>query len=58
MLALELVQNWGGSPTQAAVYDPTMILEEALEMVGATALLVAAASALRLAVRPTPQTGE
>ena len=57
-LALELVQNWGGSPIQAAVYDPTMILEEALEMVGATALLVAAASALRLAVRPTPETGE
>ena len=53
-LALELVQNWGGAPIQASIYDPTMILEEALEMVGGTALLVAAASALRRAVQTVP----
>jgi len=53
-LALELIQNWGGAPIQASIYDPTMILEEALEMVGATALLVAAASALRRAVQTVP----
>lgn len=55
-LALELVQNWGGSPAQAALYDSTMILEEALEMVGAAALLVAAVSALRLITRMAPDT--
>ncbi len=53
-LALELVQNWGGAPIQSSIYDPTMILEEALEMVGGTALLVAAASALRRAVQTVP----
>ena len=41
-LGLELIQNWGGSPVRAAIYDPTMIAEEALEMIGSTALLVAA----------------
>jgi len=57
-LALELVQNWGGAPIQASIYDPAMILEEALEMVGATALLVAATSALRRAVQTAPQITE
>ena len=41
-LVLELIQNWGGPPVRAAIYDPTMIAEEALEMVGSTAFLIAA----------------
>ena len=41
-LVLELIQNWGGSPARAAIYDPTMIAEEALEMIGSTAMLIAA----------------
>ena len=41
-LLLELIQNWGGPPARPAIYDPLMIIEEGLEMVGSTALLVAA----------------
>lgn len=41
-LILELVQNWGGAPVAAHIYDPTMIAEEALEMVGCTLTLLAA----------------
>lgn len=51
VLALELIQNWGGSPVQAAVYVPTMITEEALEMIGSTALLIAAMLILRRTIR-------
>lgn len=50
-LLLELVQNWGGSPVKAAIYDPAMITEEALEMIGSTMLLIAAILVLS---RPTP----
>jgi len=50
-LALELVQNWGGSPVRAAIYNPAMITEEALEMIGSTVLLVAATAALGLSIR-------
>lgn len=50
-LTLELAQNWGGSPVQAAIYVPTMIIEEALEMIGSTSLLVAAILVLRELVR-------
>lgn len=46
-LFLELVQNWGGPPVRAAIYDPTMITEEGLEMVGSTLILLAGLSALR-----------
>ena len=42
VLILELIQNWGGTPVHAAVYVPTMITEETLEMIGSTVLLVAA----------------
>lgn len=42
VLALELIQNWGGEPLGASLYDPTMIIEEVLEMVGAAAAAVAA----------------
>ena len=52
VLALELIQNWGGSPVQAGVYVPTMITEEALEMIGSTALLIAAMLILQRTVRP------
>lgn len=40
-LILELAQNWGGEPVAAWFYDPTMILEEGLEMVGSSAVIVA-----------------
>jgi hypothetical protein len=40
-LTLELLQNWGGEPVAASFYDPAMILEEGLEMVGSTALIMA-----------------
>jgi hypothetical protein len=49
-LVLELIQNWGGSPVRASIYDPTMIIEEAFEMIGSTALLIAGMLALRTAV--------
>ena len=55
VLALELIQNWGGPPVQAAVYVPTMIAEEALEMVGSTALLIAAMLVLQRVVRPASE---
>ena len=58
VLTLELVQNWGGSPVQAAVYVPTMIAEEALEMIGSTVLLVAAILILNRAIRPAPDSEE
>ena len=46
-LILELVQNWGGSPIEAAFYNPAMIAEEALEMVGSTLIVVAGLIELR-----------
>jgi hypothetical protein len=46
-LVLELVQNWGGPPVKASIYDPAMITEEVLEMIGSTLMLVAAILALR-----------
>ncbi len=53
-LALELFQNWGGSPVRATIYVPTMITEEALEMIGSTVLLIAATLALAQSVRAEP----
>ena len=53
-LMLELVQNWGGEPVQAAIYNPTMIAEEALEMIGSAVLLRAAILALQIATRARP----
>lgn len=50
-LVLELVQNWGGVPIRASIYDPTMIVEEALEMVGSLQLLIAAMLALRVVAK-------
>lgn len=58
VLLLELVQNWGGSPVQAAIYVPTMITEEALEMVGSTLFLIAAILALGRSVQATPESEE
>ncbi len=58
VLLLELVQNWGGSPVQAAIYVPTMITEEALEMVGSTVFLIAAILALGRSVQATPESEE
>lgn len=55
VLLLELVQNWGGSPVQAAIYIPTMIIEEALEMVGSTVFLIAAIFALGRSVEKSPE---
>lgn len=52
VLLLELVQNWGGRPVQAAIYVPTMITEEALEMIGSAVLLIAGMLALQKAVDP------
>jgi len=52
VLLLELVQNWGGAPVQAAVYVPTMITEEALEMIGSAVLLIAGMLALQKTVDP------
>ncbi len=46
-LALELVQNWGGEPIRASLYDPMMVAEETLEMVGALLFLLAALDRLR-----------
>ncbi len=46
-LILELVQNWGGEPVAAAIYDPAMVSEEALEMIGSLLILIAAVTALR-----------
>jgi hypothetical protein len=57
VLVLELIQNWGGSPVRAAVYVPTMITEEALEMIGSTVLLVAAMLILQRIVRPASESG-
>lgn len=55
VLLLELVQNWGGSPVQAGIYVPTMITEEALEMVGSTVFLIAAIFALGRSVETSPE---
>lgn len=57
VLMLELVQNWGGAPVGAEIYVPTMIAEEALEMVGSVVLLMAGMLALRRAVRAVPEDG-
>lgn len=57
VLALELVQNLGGAPVRAEIYVPTMIAEEALEMVGSVVLLMAGMLALRRAVRAVPEDG-
>jgi hypothetical protein len=54
---LELVQNWGGAPVRAEIYVPTMIAEEALEMVGSVVLLMAGMLALGRAVRAVPEDG-
>jgi hypothetical protein len=51
VLLLELVQNWGGSPVQEAIYVPTMITEEAFEMVGSTVFLIGAILALGRSVQ-------
>jgi len=51
-LLLELIQNWGGSPVTAAIYDPAMITEEALEMIGSTMVLIAAIWVLSRSTRP------
>ncbi len=40
-LTLELLQNWGGEPMGAGFYNPTMIAEEVLEMIGATLVVLA-----------------
>ena len=58
VLILEFVQNWGGSPAQAAIYVPTMITEEALEMIGSTVLLIAGILALHRSIRATPENEE
>jgi hypothetical protein len=58
VLLLELVQNWGGSPVEAAIYVPTMITEEALEMVGSTLFLIAAILALGSSVQAPPESKE
>ena len=58
VLTLELIQNWGGSPRQAAIYVPTMITEEALEMVGSTLLLDAVILILHRTIRPAPESDE
>jgi hypothetical protein len=58
VLALELVQNWGGAPVRAEIYVPTMIVEEALEMIGSAALLIAGMLALQRAVRALPENDE
>ena len=58
VLILELVQNWGGSPVQAPIYVPTMIIEEALEMIGSAVLLIAAILALRRSVHAGPESDE
>jgi hypothetical protein len=58
VLTLELIQNWGGSPIQAAIYVPTMITEETLEMIGSTVLLVAAILILRRTIRPASESEE
>jgi CDP-diglyceride synthetase len=55
VLALELVQNWGGAPVQAEIYVPTMITEEALEMIGSAVILIAGMLALQHCVRATPE---
>ena len=57
VLALELIQNWGGSAAPPATYVPTMIVEEALEMIGATALLIAAMLTLQDIARTTSDSG-
>ncbi len=54
-LGLELVQNWGGSPVRPTIYVPTMITEEALEMIGSTVLLIAATLALAKSIRAEPE---
>jgi hypothetical protein len=58
VLTLELIQNWGGSPIEAAIYVPTMITEETLEMIGSTVLLVAAILILRRTIRPASESEE
>ena len=57
VLALELIQNWGGSAAPATVYVPTMIAEEALEMIGSAAFLLAAMLILRQILRPSLERG-
>jgi len=46
-LVIELVQNWGGQAARAAIYDPAMITEEALEMIGSALILLAGMAGLR-----------
>ncbi len=54
-LLLELIQNWGGSPAKAAIYDPAMITEEALEMIGSTMVLMAAVLVVRRSTHTEPR---
>lgn len=54
-LVLELVQNWGGPPVKASIYDPAMITEEVLEMIGSTLLLLSAILALRRSALNDPE---
>ena len=51
-LLLELIQNWGGPPVAAEIYNPTMIVEEALEMVGSSLFLFAGLRILREGEEP------
>ena len=46
-LVLELIQNWGGEPIEAALYDPMMITEEILEMIGAAVFFIAGLMVLK-----------
>jgi hypothetical protein len=58
VLVLELIQNWGGAPVRSSVYVPTMIIEEALEMIGSATFLMAGILALQRAVRRMPNRAE
>jgi hypothetical protein len=53
-LILEPIQHWGGQPV--AFYDPLMVSEEILEMVGAVCFALAAAAVIRsLGELPQPK---
>ena len=40
-LVLEAIQNWGGNPIDRTLYDPMMVTEEILEMIGSTVFFTA-----------------
>jgi len=56
-LVLELIQNWGGVPVRASIYDPAMITEEALELIGSVMFLLAGLLVLQRSPEepPVPQ---